>query len=135
MAQGLTFAPTAPPNPFTLFLDLNRFIRNITVKRYFNIQASKNSNSNDTDNSIIPSESSTAMIDPLEFNALEDLEDLYTEDLDDYFEALTQHQSTSPPIRHTKFKPKSIFNPTFAKGPSVQSFYQVVYADIPRLCQ
>lgn len=89
MAQGLTFAPTSPPNPFTLFLDLNRFIRNITVKRYFNIQASKNSNSNDTDNSIIPSESSTAMIDPLEFNALEDLEDLYTEDLDDYFEALT----------------------------------------------
>lgn len=64
-----------------------------------------------------------------------DLEDLYTEDPDDYAELLTQHLSTSPPIQHTKFRPISIFNPTFAKGPYVQRFYQVVFADIFRLCQ
>lgn len=56
LAQGLTFAPTAHPNPFTLFLDLNRFVRNIMVKHNFNIQASKNSNSNSKiDNKLQPS--------------------------------------------------------------------------------
>lgn len=141
LARGLTFAPTAARNPFTLFLDLNRFIKNITVKGYFNIEASKNIASKNTtspnkiDLNTTSSTFSSIRMDQLELNALADLEDLYTGDLDNYVELLRQHLPTSPPIQHTTFKPKSIFNPTFAKGPFIHSFYQVVYADILRLCQ
>lgn len=41
--------------------------------------------------------------------------------------------STSPPVKHTNFQPKSIFNPTHAKGPYVQSFYRVVYSVMLRM--
>ncbi|PIO39511.1 hypothetical protein AB205_0069860 [Aquarana catesbeiana] len=133
LARGLTFALTASPNPFTLFLDLNRFIRNITIKRYFNIQDTKKGNGtpNITPNttpytnndhaecSTTTEDSST--LGPAELIALDHLEDLY---IDDQIESLTQHPPTSPPILHTKFKPKSIFYPTFAKRPYVQTFYQ-----------
>lgn len=59
-------------------------------------------------NTTLP-KSSIVMTDQLELNALADLEDLYTEDLDNYFKSLTQHLPTSPPIQHTTFKPKSIW--------------------------
>lgn len=67
--------------------------------------------------------------------ALDHLERLYTEHLDDYVELLTQHLFTSPPIQKTKFQPKSIFYPTFTKGPYIHSFYQVVYVEIQCMCQ
>lgn len=35
-------APQVHPNPFTLFKDLNEFIRDLTEKRFYNIQSSKN---------------------------------------------------------------------------------------------
>lgn len=76
-----------------------------------------------------------SVLGPSELRALDQLEDLYTEDLDDFAESLTQHLSPSSPIQHTKFRPKSIFDPTFTKSPYVQCFYQVVYTDIIRLCQ
>lgn len=64
------------------------------------------------------------------------LEQLYTEDEDDYhLELLTQYVPTSPPIQNTSVRRKSVFNPTFNKGLYIQTFYQVVYADILRLCK
>lgn len=42
LSRGLTFAPTTQPNPFTLFKNLNKFIRDLTVQRFYNIQALKN---------------------------------------------------------------------------------------------
>ncbi|PIO24930.1 hypothetical protein AB205_0188640, partial [Aquarana catesbeiana] len=36
LSKGLNFTPSAHPNPFTLFVDLNKFVRNLTVKRYYN---------------------------------------------------------------------------------------------------
>lgn len=48
---------------------------------------------------------------------------------------LTQYSATLPPTVHTYFRPKSIFNPSHAKGPCLESFYRVVYADFLKLCQ
>lgn len=42
LSKGLTFAPTTHPNPFMLFKDLNTFIRDLTVKRFYNIKSSLN---------------------------------------------------------------------------------------------
>lgn len=48
---------------------------------------------------------------------------------------LTQHTATSPPIIHTTLKPKSIFYPSQAKGPYIESFYRVVFSGFQKLCQ
>lgn len=139
LARGLTFAPTTPPNPFTLFLELNQFIRNITVKCFFNLKEQNNSGIERDPSSSLPDPSSP--IDNFqdcsvpERLALDHLELLYTEDLDDYVELLTQHLSSSPPIQQTRFQLKSIFYPTFDKGPYIQSFYQVIYTEILHMCQ
>lgn len=66
--------------------------------------------------------------------ALACLEELYNDDNEDYFTYLTQHMPTSPPVKHTKFQSKSIFNPTHAKGPYVHSFYQLVYSEVLHMC-
>lgn len=41
LSHGLNFAPTNRPNPFLLFKDLNCYIRNLTLKRHFNIKKDK----------------------------------------------------------------------------------------------
>ncbi|XP_075455016.1 uncharacterized protein LOC142494316 [Ascaphus truei] len=38
LERGLSFAPNTGPNAFQLFIDLNNFIRKLTLKRYYNIQ-------------------------------------------------------------------------------------------------
>lgn len=136
LSRGLNFAPTVPPNPFTLFVDLNRFSRNLTVMRFYNIQAAKKGTTNIDTNSPSSSydddiEETTILSDDI---ALAYLEELYNNDNEDYASYLTQHMPTSPAVKHTNFHPKSIFNPTYAKGPFVQSFYQVVFVRKYDLC-
>lgn len=43
------------------------------------------------------------------------------------FKLLTQHLQTSLLVRHTRFKPKSIFYPTKSKGPYLGAFYRVFF--------
>lgn len=43
--------------------------------------------------------------------------------------------STSPPMQHATFWPKSICNHTHVKGPYIQTFYQVVFSEIQCMCQ
>lgn len=50
LGKGLTFSPTILPNSFLLFKDLNKFIRNLTLKRFFNIQSAKNLSVNNIQN-------------------------------------------------------------------------------------
>lgn len=54
---------------------------------------------------------------------------------DDKLTLFTQHLATSPPKVHSSFKPKSVFYPAQSKGPYLESFYRVVYADFVKLCQ
>lgn len=41
LSKSLTFAPPNQPNPFVLFKDLNKFIIDLTVKRFYNIKTTK----------------------------------------------------------------------------------------------
>lgn len=54
---------------------------------------------------------------------------------EDPLSLFTQHSANSYPIVHTSFRPRSIFNPSHAKCPYLESFYRVVYADLLKLCQ
>lgn len=104
------FATTTQPISFTLFKDLNKFIRDLTVQRFYSIQATKNLLSIDPHGSIIVN---------------------HYDDLD----WLTQHCPTSPPITHSNLRPTSVFNPTYCKGPYLQTFYLVVYTELIQMCK
>lgn len=121
------------PNSFTLFKDLNKFIRDLTVQRYFNIQSSKQAPMSDIVNSV-PCSTDLDSLDESDRPALDLLEGLYAENYNADLEWLSQHGSTSPPVKHTSLCPKSIFNPTSNKGPYLQTFYQVVYTDLINMC-
>lgn len=111
------------------------FIRNLTLKlkRYYSIKAQKSVDSV-THSSSVESTLSSGTSDSLELNILKDLYNLES-DYEDEDMLLTQHLSTSPPVQHSKFRPKSVFNPTHAKGPYRQTFYQDVFSDMQKLCQ
>lgn len=129
LSKGLNFAPINKPNPFLLFKDLNRYIRNLTLKRFFLAKQNKpNTNTIDLP-SVIPSP------DLFEYDGdiIDALESLTGEE--DTLNLLTQHLATSPPISYSSLKPKSVFYPAQSKGPYLESFYRVVYADFLKLCQ
>lgn len=42
LSRGLTFSPTIQPDSFQLFKGLNKFIKNLTLKRFFHIRSNKN---------------------------------------------------------------------------------------------
>lgn len=123
LSPGLSFAPFNKPNPLLLFKDLNHYIRNLTLKRHFHIKQEKDNKNIITCSSLSsnpdPSESSTNSTDSDE----EDLQRFYT-----------QHPATSPPIIRSSLRPKSVFFQTHSKGPYIESFYRVVYADLVKMC-
>lgn len=73
---------------------------------------------------------------------LEILEELYTVIDDDPFSnlrdidlsLLTQHIDPSPAISNTTLKPQSVFYPSQSKGPFLEAFYRLVYANFSKLC-
>lgn len=127
--QRLHFAPSISPNPFTIYKNLNSFIRNLTLKHYFNIQSLKNSpNLVDLPSQVLDSQTH---INPI---GLKLLEGLYMSGDEDRV-LFTQHPSSSPPIPNNPFKIKSVFNPVHKKGPYLQTFYKVVYSEIVQMCE
>lgn len=88
--EGLTFAPTIQPNPFTLFKDVNKFIRDLTVKRFYNNKNNKPPPPNSGAKEVSPLD--TPSFDYTGLPALADLEELYAEnfydDLDWLYTAL-----------------------------------------------
>lgn len=134
LSKGLTFAPTSQPNPFVLFKDLNTFIHDLTVKRFYSIKSAKDKSTTDE----------TINLKPIQYPLLDDFSDqpilshfkeLFAKSHYDDIDWLTQHCPTFPPIQHTQLYPKSAFNPIHKKGPYLQTFYKVVYADLICLCQ
>lgn len=60
---------------------------------------------------------------------------MYAENDYDDMDWLTQHCPTSPPIVNTSLRLQSIFNPVHNKGPHLQTFCQVVYANLRPMSQ
>lgn len=46
----------------------------------------------------------------------------------------TQHLMSSPPVQHTKLRPKSTFYPTQSKGSCIDAFYRIVYSELLEMC-
>lgn len=105
------------------------FIRNLTLKRYYNIKLQKV-----TDSLMYPittdSTLTTGTNNSPDLDIPKDLYSIESDDEDEDLVLLTQHLSTSPPGQYSNFRPKSVFNPTHVKGPYLQAFYQVVNSDI-----
>lgn len=129
LSRGLIFSTTIQPNSFQLFKDLNKFIRNLTLKKFFHIQSNKI-----TEPPISPSPT------PTDINLEESVDSPFSvhndeinvedpDSIDSIYELFTQHLQTSPPVAHTSLKPKSSFYPTKSKGPYLEAFYRVVFAD------
>lgn len=109
------------------------FIRNLTLKRHYNIKSHQVVDSFTSLSSV----ESTLLPETIDSPELSILKDLYNMDSDEDLDMLllTQHLSTSPPIQYSKFRLKSVFNPTCSKRPYLQTFYQVVFSDMQKLCQ
>lgn len=132
LSKGLNFAPTNQPNSFTLFKDLNRYIRNLTLKRYFSM---KSRGESDTVDIVIPDSSIPDLPSHMFDHEGDIMQILGSPSItNDELTLFTQHLATSPPIVHSRFKPQSIFYPTYAKGPYIETFYRVVYSDLLKLC-
>lgn len=141
LTRGLTFAPTNLPNAFQLFKDLNKFIRDLTLKRFYNIKAAKDASIISIDTTS-PSSAYSNILD--EKIALDILEELYHEGTGPFLnpdnpesDALlyTQHLNCSPAVKHTNFRPLSNFYPTQSKGPCLETFYRMVYSELLMMCQ
>lgn len=139
LSKGLSFAPTIAPNSFLLFKDLHKFIRKLTLTRFYNIQSNKDP----------PETTTTVNTTPdLDISTYDDMSCSFSSILDtdacpeDPFSAIdpelllyTQHPFTSPPVQHTNLHPKSIFYPTRSKGPYIEAFYRVVFSDLQKMCE
>lgn len=124
LQKGLHFAPCNRPNPFTLFKDLNRFLQNLIIKKFFN-------HLNKTISKETPL-TPTPPSDLQDLDALNNLEELLWGDY-----MLDPEVSICPdfPITRTQFKPKSTFCPTHVNGPYIYTFYSFVNADMMKMCQ
>lgn len=129
LSRGLNFAPLNKPSPFLLFKDLNRYVRNLTLKRYYHIKEKRIFRPILLLPHYLPRLRQMCfylvLVQLMIWRTLLDDELLYL---------LTQHTATSP-ICHTTFKPKSTFYPSQAKGPYIESFYRVVFSNFQKLCQ
>lgn len=121
--SGSQFCPIFTIQPhYIIKKNLNRSIHNLTLKRYYSIQSSKTT-SKSPDLSLCDTEILTDF-DPIGQRLLEEL---YISNENEVLALFPQHSSTSRPVQHTQFKPKSVFNPVHAKGPYLQTFFKVVY--------
>lgn len=109
--------------------DLNRYIHNLTLKKFFHIK--QNKPIPDCVDPFLPIPSPSSF--EYDGDIIDALESLAEED--GSLSPFTQYLATSPPIAHSSFRPKSIFYPAQSKGPYLKSFYRVVYADIRKLFQ
>lgn len=76
----------------------------LMVKRFYNIKSSDNQSTTDTtDTPTLEVSVEPTPFDDIELPILDGYEDI---------DWLTQHRSTSPPIKNTHLRPKSTFNPT-----------------------
>ncbi|XP_063805763.1 uncharacterized protein LOC134984051 [Pseudophryne corroboree] len=116
--KGLKFSPSTPPNIFNLFVELNRFVRNLCRKKYFAKQALLKNR--DTASPIV--------LDGEDEGALEILTALLGENSED---------TPSKPQKLfdiNKLKNKSEFYPIKTKGSSIESFYKTTLEEFKNLC-
>lgn len=124
---SVNFAPSYKPDPYLLFKDLNKCIRNLTLKRFF-------LNTKEKTNLLPIVPEFTDCCFDFDSDIIEILEELYSESTQDQLENFTQHLHTSPSVVHSTLKAKSFFYPYQSKGPHLTTFYNMVFADIKRLC-
>ncbi|XP_053550225.1 uncharacterized protein LOC128641725 [Bombina bombina] len=132
LQKVLNFAPKSKPNKFEMFVDVHKYVRKFTLKRYFLKNPVNRGNFNQ-----YHLESTDLGI--LEF--LKDLENnnqsehlreegIIGEKLDEYIDTLNFSQHlTEPEIQH-KFKAKSTFYPVGFQGEQLSMFNKLVLKDI-----
>lgn len=113
------------PSSFTMFKDLNKLICNVTLKRYYSIKANKT-----------PVDIDVASV-PFWTHLLRNRLFRIFVNCGTSMKMMTWLPGSNilirPPILHTTFIPKSVFNPIHAKGPYLETFYQVVYSELTNL--
>lgn len=128
LGKGLGFAPTIGPNKFGLFKDLNKFIRNLTVKRFY--AKDQIDSSNPMTSGIVATNTDSAE-DLIQQDALVTLMELWDDGSPDIIPCDIYD---IPDVVHTGFRPKSTFFPSACKGPDVETYYQATYRDLLNLC-
>lgn len=111
-----------------LFKDLDRFIRNLTVKRFYakdQIDSSKPITSGEVATNIGSTE------ELIQQDVLATLMELWDDGLP---HSIPCDNYGIPEVAHTGFKPKSTFFPSAFKGPYVETYYQATYRDLLNLC-
>lgn len=150
LSRGLNFAPSAQPNPFLLFKDLNKFVRCLTLKRLYNIQSTKHNHKHPQANFIPVVSPCDDTVTHSDSGCLALLGELYAHNTESSsqlnipsfpFEGsetdqilYTQHLMTSPPIKNMNFRPTSVFYSTHSKGSCIDAFYRIVYTEIQDMC-
>lgn len=119
LCRGLNFARINKPNPFLLFKDLNRYIRNLTLKRFFYAKQNK-SITGDIDP--FPSISSIPSPNVFEYDGdiIDVLESKTGEE--DALNLFTQHLATSSAHSASIFQTKVSFLHCPVQGPIFREF-------------
>lgn len=106
------------------------------MKRFDHIQSTK------ANNTILDATTTIESSPEVNEEILETLEQLYSGPEDDIFlnlgdvdfSLLTQHIDPSPAISNTTLKPQSVFYLSHVKGPFLEAFYRLVFAEVLKLC-
>lgn len=129
LSRGLTFAPIIQPNSVLLFKDFNTCIRNLNLKRFFNIKSKKDSPL-DIDITLPATDSHTFILENIQKSLItiyDSCQEFGETDFDLDIDLFTQHLQTLPPIVHTHLQPKS-------KGPYLEAFYRAVFSEFQKQC-
>ncbi|XP_075440533.1 uncharacterized protein LOC142485404 [Ascaphus truei] len=120
---GLTFAPTANPSEFELFIDLQKYLRKLTLHRHF-------ANCKEIENNIMePLPVATNLYsDPIEQQTYRDLESLFREN---HTDSQTVEDTR---IFHSGYKPKSFFYPYYSRGQYVELFGKLLEQEFRHIC-
>ncbi|XP_075448365.1 uncharacterized protein LOC142490239 [Ascaphus truei] len=159
LSKGLSFAPSSSPKKFNLFVDLNKYIRKVTLMRFFTMKGKEKeemfssqerecikamtslladgSDIADIDTNCGPNldifTQHTTDLNDVALDIVENVEDpvLSSSTVAD----TTSLESSIVNIKHSPFIPKSTFFPYQAKGGFIDTFYTLVLKDFESLCQ
>ncbi|XP_075450781.1 uncharacterized protein LOC142491850 [Ascaphus truei] len=139
--KGLNFAPMNNFNLFNTVIDLQKYVRKLSLKKCF---ASKDKSLPEppplvdrdlTDPSQTVDDLQVERFSFKEYGVLQDMLDLERDDnISDSMSTEEQFLFLSG-MKHTQFRSKSIFCPSFSKGPHLQTYERLVEKDLQDLAK
>ncbi|XP_053571570.1 uncharacterized protein LOC128661327 [Bombina bombina] len=120
LQRGLNFAPSCNFNLFSTVLDVNRFVRTLTLKKHF---ANDDESANEEANDQAVCVQQTPNFNFNDYTAMVDMQELIEEN---EFTQTARSGPSEKDINLKRFKEKSVFYPIHSRGQHLQVFQQTL---------